>query len=128
MVGRLIGVVARLENGTGCGGLRLLLFLVGSGKKFLEACPGLEVLWLVSPEISVVVEEPGLEHELKGNSKDLGRGVGSVSGGGIVNRIFGLINQGFEGLISVVGRSYSLVIFLHCGGGNVSVCSVEMIQ
>ena len=128
MVGRLIDVVARLENGTGCGGLRLLLFLVGSGKKFLEACPGLDVLWLVSPEIAVVVEEPGLEHELKGNSDNLGRGVGSVSGGGVVNRIFDLINQGFERLVAVVGRSDLLVIFLHCGGGNVRVCSVEMIQ
>ena len=105
MVGRLIGVVARLENGTGCGGLRLLLFLVGSGKKFLEACPGLEVLWLVSPEISVVVEEPGLEHELKGNSDNLGRGVGHVPGGGVVNRISDLIDQGFKLLINVVGSS-----------------------
>ena len=128
MVGRLIGVVARLENGTGCGGLRLPPFLVGSGEKCLEACPGLDVRWLALPEIAVVVEEPGLEHELKGNSDDLGRGVGRVSGGGGVNRIFDLINQGSERLVAVVGSSESLVIFLHCGGGNVRVCSVEMIQ
>ena len=128
MVGRLIGVVGRLENDTGCGGLRLPPFLVGSGKKFLEACPGLDVRWLASPELAVAVEEPGLEHELKGNFDNLGRGVGRVSGGGVVNRIFDLINQGFERLISFLGRSESLVIFLQSGGENVSVCSVDMIQ
>ena len=128
MVGRLIGVVARLENGTGCGRLRLPPFLVGSGKIFIEVCPGLDVLWLELPELAVVVEETGLEHDLKSNSDDLGRGVGRVFGGGVVNRIFDLINQGFERMISVVGRSESLVIVLYCGGGNVIVCSVDMIQ
>ena len=100
MVGRLIGVVAQLENVTGSSGLRLPTFLVGSGEKFLEVCPGLDVRWLASSELAVVVEEPGLEHELKINSDDLGRGVRRVSGGGVVNRIFrpdqaGLRTAGF---------------------------------
>ena len=112
MVGRLIGVVDQLENGTNCGCLRLPPLLVGSGKKFLEVCPGLDVRWLASPELSVVVEETGLEHELKSNYEDLGRGVGRVSGGGVVNLIFDLINQGFERLIAVLGSSESLVIVL----------------
>ena len=85
---------------------------MGSGETFLEFCPGLDVCWQASPEISVVVEETGLEHELKSNSEDLVRGVGSVSGGGVVNRILDLIGQGFERLISVVGSSESLVIVL----------------
>ena len=42
VVGRLIGVVAQLENGAGCGRLRLPPFLLGSGKKFLEVGPGLD--------------------------------------------------------------------------------------
>ena len=100
---------------------------MGNGEIFLEACPGLDILWLASPEIAVVDDEPVLEHELKGISENLGRGVGRVSGRGVVNCIFELINQGFGRLITVVGSSESLVIFLHCGGGNVSVCSVEMI-
>ena len=83
-----------------------------SGEKFLEVCPDLDVRWLASPELAVVVEEPGLEHELKSNSNDLGRGVQRVSGGGVVNRIFEQIDQGFEQLISVIGRSESLVIVL----------------
>ena len=94
MVGRLIGVVGRLENGTSCGCLRLPPFLVGGGEKFLEVGPGLEALWLASPELAVVVKETVLEHELKSNSNDLGRGVGRVS----------------------------------CGGVNVSVCRLEMVQ
>ena len=49
VVGRLIGVVARLENGAGFGRLRLTPFLVVCGKKFLEVGPGLDVRWLASP-------------------------------------------------------------------------------
>ena len=105
-------MVARLGNGIVCGRLRLLPFLVGSGEKFLEACPGLDVRCLASPELAVVVEDTGLEHELKSNSDDLGRVVGPVFGGGVVNRIFDLIDQGFERLIAVVGSSESLVIVL----------------
>ena len=49
VVGRLIGVVARLENGAGCGRLQLTLFLVGRGKKLLEVGPGLEYRWVALP-------------------------------------------------------------------------------
>ena len=87
-------------------------FLVGSGEQLFEACPGLDVCWLALPKLAVVVEEPGLEHELKGNSDDLVRGVGCVSGRGVVNRIFYLIDQGFERLIDVVGSSESLDVVL----------------
>ena len=86
--------------------------MVGSGEKFLDSCPGLDVIWIASPELAGVVEELGLEHELKGSSDDLGRGVGRVSGGVVVNRIFDLINQGFGQLISVVGSLESLVVVL----------------
>ena len=78
----------------------------------LGRCLRLDVRWLASSELSVVVEETSLEHELKINSYDLGRGVGRVSGGGIVNRIFDLIDQGFERLVAVVGSSESLIIVL----------------
>ena len=105
-------MVARLENGTGCGRLRLPPFFVDSGKKFLEVGPGLDVRRLASPQLAVFVKETGLEHELKSNSDDLGRGVGRVSCGGVANRIFDLIDQGFEWLIDVVGSAESLVIFL----------------
>ena len=101
---------------------------MGSGKKILEACPGLDVRWLASPDIALVFEDPSLKHDLKGNSDNLGRGVGHVPGGGVVNRISDLIDQGFKLLIDVVGISEYLVIVLQRRGGNVSVGSVEMIQ
>ena len=78
-------MVGRLEDGTGCDGLRIPPLLVGSCKKILEACPGLDVSWLAPPELAVVIEYPGLKHELEGNYDDLGRGVGRVSGGGVVH-------------------------------------------
>ena len=85
---------------------------MGSGERFLEVGPGLDVLWLASPYIAVVVSETGLEHDLKRNSDNMGWGVGPVSCGGIVNRIFDLIDQVFERLIAVVGSLESLVIVL----------------
>ena len=68
-----------------------------------------------------------MEHELEGNSDDLGWGVGRVSCEGIVNRIFDLIDQGFERLIAVVGSTESFVIVLKCGGGNVIVYRINMV-
>ena len=127
LVGRLIGVDARLENGTGCGSLRLPPFLVGSGEKFLEVGPGLDVRCLESPEHAVVIEETGLEHDLKSNFNNLGRGVGRVSCGGVVNRILYLIDQGFERLIVVVGSTKSLVIVLECGNGNARICRIQIV-
>ena len=85
---------------------------MGSGETFLGVCPGLDIRWMALSQLAVIVEETGLEHELKRNSNDLGRGIGRVSGGGVVNRIFDLIDQGFERLIDVVGSSESLVIVL----------------
>ena len=102
--------------------------MVGSGEKSLEVCPGLDVRWLASTELAFVVKETSLEHKLKSNSNNLGWGVWHVSGGGVVNRIFDLIDQGFERLIAVVGISESLVLVLYRGGGNVSVCRAEMVR
>ena len=101
--------------------------MVGSGKNFLEVGPGIDVHWLASPYLEVVVKKTSLEHELKGNSDDLGQGVGRVSCGAVVNRIFDLTNQGFERLIAVVGSTESLVIVLEYGGGNVSVRRINMV-
>ena len=66
--------------------------------------------------------------ELKSNSDNLGRVVGRVSCGRVVNRIFDLINQGLKRLIDVVGSTEPLVVVLESGGVNVSVGSIEMIE
>ena len=70
VVGGLIGVVAHLEDGTGCGCLRLPSFMVGRGETFLEVCPGIDVRWLASPDLAVIIKDTGLENELKSNSND----------------------------------------------------------
>ena len=49
VVGKLIGVVARLKNGAGCGHLRFTPFLVGRCEKFLEVGLGFDVRCLASP-------------------------------------------------------------------------------
>ena len=49
VVGRMIGVVDRLENGAGCGRLQLSSFFVGRCVKFLEVGRGLDVRWLAFP-------------------------------------------------------------------------------
>ena len=47
---------------------------------------------------------------------------------GVINRIFDLIDQGLERLIAVVGITEPLVVVLESGGGNVSVCRIEMVE
>ena len=123
----LILMVGRLEDGTGRGGLRLPPLLVGSCKKFLEACPGLVVSCLAPPAFAVVIEEPGLEQDLESNCDDLGRGIGHVFGRGVVHRIFDLIDKGFEILIDVVGSQESRVVVLRSGGGNVCIDGIQMV-
>ena len=116
-----------MKYGTACGGLRLLPFLVGSCKKILEAYLGLFVSRLAPPEFSVIIEESGLKKELESNYNDLGRGVGRVSGGGVVNRIFDLTNESFERLIAVIGSPESRFVALQGGGVNVCVAGVQMV-
>ena len=112
MIGLLIGVIGQLEDGTGHCGLQLQPLLVGSCKEFLEACPGRVISWMAPPEFVVVIEEPGMEQELERNCDDLGRGLGCVSSGGVVYRIFDQIDKVFERLIAVVGTPESRVVVL----------------
>ena len=121
-------MIGRLEDGTGRGGLRLLPFLVSSCEEFLEACSGLVVKSLAPPEFAVVIEESGLEQELERNCNDLGRGVGHVSGEGVVHHIFDLIDEGFERLIAVVWIPESCVVVLQGRGRNVCVGGVQMVK
>ena len=101
---------------------------MGRGEKFLEAGPGLDVRWLASPYLAVVVKKTSLKHELEIDSDDLGWGVGRVPCGGVVNSIFDLIDQGLERLIAVVGSTEPLIVVLESGGVNVSLGSIYMIQ
>ena len=53
--------------------------LGGQWRKLLEVGPGLDVRWMASQELAVVVKETGLEHKLKSNYDNLGQDVGCVS-------------------------------------------------
>ena len=121
-------MIGHLEDGTSCGGLRLLPFLVGSCKEFLEGGTGLFVVLLALPEFAAVVEDYGMEQDLERNGDKLVRGVGRVSGGGAVHRIFDLNDGGFERLIARVGSPESRVVFLQGGGGNVCVGGINMVK
>ena len=121
-------MISHLEDGTSCGGLRLLPFLVGSCKELLEACTGLFVVLLAPPEFAVVIEYSSLEQELEINCDKLVRGVGRVSGGGAVRRIFDLNDGGFERLIARVGSPELCVVFLQGGGGNFCSCGIYMVK
>ena len=105
-------MIRGLEDGTGRGGLRLPPFLVGGCKEFLEACPGLVLIWMAPTEFAVAIEESGLEQDLEGNYDDLVRDVGCVSSGGSVHRIFDLIDKGFKRFIAVIGSPEFRVVVL----------------
>ena len=102
--------------------------MVGRGEKFLEAVPCLDVRWLASPELAVVIKISSLKHELESNSDDLGWGVWRFPCGSVVNSIFIMIDQGIERLIAVVGSTEPLVVVLESGGGNVSICRIKMVK
>ena len=108
--------------------MQLPPFLVGICEELLEACLGLVVSRLAPPEFAVVIENSGLEQELESNGDDLGRGVGRVSGGGVVHLIFDLIDESFKSLISAVGSPESRVVVLQGGGGNVCIGGVNMVK
>ena len=90
--------------------------LGGPWRKLLETGPGLDVRWLASPYLAVAIKKTSLKHELESDSDDLGWGVGRVPCGGVVNRIFDLINKGLKRLIAVVGSTEPLVVVLESGG------------
>ena len=83
---------------------------MGRGEKILEAGPCLDVRWLASPYLSVVVKNSSLKHELESDSDDLGWGVWRFPCGSVVNSIFDLIDQGLKRLIAVVGSTEPLVV------------------
>ena len=76
---------------------------MGSCEELVEACSSLVVSSLAPQEFSVVIEKSDLEQDLERNFDDMGKGVGCVSGGGVVHRIFDLIDESFKSLIALVG-------------------------
>ena len=82
----------------------------------------------MTPEFVVFIEEAGLEQELRSNCNVLVRGVGHVSVGGAVNRIFDLIDKVFEKLIVVVGSPESRVVVLQSKGVNFCIGGIQVVK
>ena len=76
---------------------------MGQGEVCLEICPSLVGVVLVLPGFAIVQEHAGCEEELKGGGDDLGGGIGSIAGGGIIEGVFGLFEEAFNRKIGILG-------------------------
>ena len=50
--------------------------------------------------------------ELKGNTDDLFKAVGSVAGGGVISAVFDPVDESFNWLIDIVRGTEDIVVFL----------------
>ena len=97
---------------------------MGQGEVCLEICPILVGVVLALPGFATVQEHAGCEEELKGGGDDLGGGLGSISGGGIVEGVFDLVEEAFDRLIGIVGSLEGGIVVLEVGCGNTSLFGV----
>ena len=97
---------------------------MGQGEVCLEIVPSLFGVVLALPGFSIVQEHAGCEEDLKGGSDNLGRGIGSISGGGIVEGVFDLVEEAFDRLIGIVGGLEGDVVVLEISCGDASVLGV----
>ena len=78
------------------------------------------------PLATIVGEDAGLEYNLIGDGEDLGRGVGSTTGGGIVDGIFDLAEEGFNWKIDIIACFHGHAVGLDISCVDVSVGLVQM--
>ena len=94
------------------------------GEVCLEIGPSLVGVVLALPGFSIVQEHAGCEEELKGGGDDLGGGLGSIDGSGIVEGVFDLVEEAFDRLIGIVGGLEGDVVVLEVSCGDASVLGV----
>ena len=85
---------------------------MGQGEIRLENGPSLVCVRLALPGCAIVQEHASCEEEPKCGDDNLGRGIGSTAGSGIVEDIFDLVEETFDRLIGIVGGIYSDVVVL----------------
>ena len=81
-------------------------YAMGQGEVRLEIGPSLVGVGLAIPGFSIVEEHASCKEDLKGSGDDLGGGIGSIVGDGIVR-----VKEAFNRLIGIVGVIESNVIF-----------------
>ncbi len=118
--------VSMEAHGTRSSYLGFSVLLVGSGKVNLELWPGFVGFRLPLPVAAIVRKDGSLEEDLICNREDLGRGVWCVAGGGVVDGIFYLSEEGFDGQVDVVSRFHMGIVGLHIGGCDVGVGLIQM--
>ena len=58
----------------------------------------------------------------------MGRGIGSIAGGGIVKGVFDLVKEAFNRLIGILGGLDSNVVVLEVGCQDVRVLRIKMLK
>ena len=67
------------------------------------------------PGFAIFQEHAGCKEELKGGVDDLGRGIGSIYGSGIVEGVFDPYEEAFYWLVGIVGGLEGGVVVIEVG-------------
>ena len=97
---------------------------MGQVEVCLEIGSSLVGVVLELPVFAVVQEHAGCKEDLKGGGDDLGVGIGSIDGGGIVEGVFDLVEEAFDWLIGIIGGLEGDVVVMEVSFGDVSILRV----
>ena len=67
-------------------------------------------------------------NELEVDADDLFEAVRSVAGGGVVDAIFDMVENGFDQLVDIIRGAKNSFVFLKIRGGDVGVGGLQVIQ
>ena len=80
------------------------------------------------PELAFVMEKARFEHELVGNGGDLCGSVGAIAGCSIVDGVFDLVEEKFDGLVGIVVGLHLFVVGQEVGGADIGIGGIQMVQ
>ena len=103
-------------------------FAMGQGEVRLEIGPSLVNIGLALPDFAILQGHAGCEEKLRGGGDDLGGGIGSIAGGGIVEGVFDLVEEAFDWLVGTVGGLDSDVVVMEVGCRDESVLGLKMLK
>ena len=101
---------------------------MGQGEICIEIGSSLVGVVLELPVFAVVQEHAGCKEDLKGGGDDLGVGIGSIDGGGIVEGVFDLVEEAFDWLVGTVGGLDSDVVVMEVSCRDESVLGLKMLK
>ena len=101
---------------------------MGQGEVRLEIGPSLVGVRFALTGFAIIQKYAGCEEDLRGGGNDLGGGMGSISGGGIVEGVFDLAKEAFDQLIGIVGGIERDIVVLEVGCRDASVIGINMLK